>query len=67
MTLQHRALPLLTSTPSSRYLLFRSCALTGGFRRMATDSGANIVRAIYPTHLRSLNTLAVVPEKNTVV
>ena len=67
MTLQHRALPLLASSVHSRCFLSRTCAYTG-FRRMATESGVNAVSAIYHrSPLHALNTLAIVPEKNTVI
>jgi hypothetical protein len=57
MTLQRRALPILTASMHSRLFLSRSCAFAG-FRQMATDSGANTVSANSATHLSSLNALA---------
>jgi len=57
MTLQRRALPILTTGVHSRYFLSQSCAFAG-FRQMATESGANTVSAIAAPHLSPLNPLA---------
>jgi hypothetical protein len=57
MMLQRRALPILATGVHSRYFLSRSCAFSG-FRKMATESGANTVSAFSAPRLSPLNSLA---------
>ncbi len=66
MTLQRSALSILTNSLHSRYFLSRSCTVAG-FRRMATDSGANTVSVFTAAHLLTLNTLVKASETNTAV